>query len=144
MLKESLPRQQNHCKEKSLTSEARPTLPFLPAFDYPETTDESSLGRCGLHPPFLPLTRRCRDPRHAQHGAQLTPEASHGPALLWLQTLGLRKLFLSTHYLPCLHCSSALALLPRWKGGTQSPGVQSPTSAPTSATATREGSRRST
>lgn len=85
-----------------------------------------------------------------QQGAQLTLEPSYGlacliPALLWLQTLGLGKLyfFLLTTFLACTAALPWL-LLPRQKGVTQSPGVQNPRSAPTSATAIRKGSKRST
>lgn len=102
---EPLQRKISHFRSKTHTS--------LPACFRLPRNDRGKLpeGDVGFALPSCLSPGDAGDPRHVQQGAQLTP--SHGPALLWLQTLGPRKLFLSTHYLPCLHCSSALVLLPR-------------------------------
>lgn len=128
-------------ERKNSTSEARPTLPLLPASSHPEVIDKSFLWERWASPPFLLSLGEAGDLRPVQEGAQLTPEPSHGPAclgpallshspaLLWLQTLKARKIQGTNS--PSPHCSSALAAPAKVeRREIWSPGVPSPRPAP--------------
>lgn len=83
-------------------------------------TDKSSLRETWASPSLPALTRRCRRPKTCATGCRADIRAFPWTCSALVANPGTEKtLFLSTHYLPCLHCSSALVLLPRQRGGTQ-------------------------
>lgn len=83
--------------------------------------------------PFLPaLTRRCRRPKTCATGctadtrAFLWTSMPHPCSALAANPGAGKTLLLSTHYLPCLHCSSALAAPAKAERGDSEPRCPEP------------------